>query len=637
VAVAHAIYEWEAWGQFMLPAVVPGAVRVRALPDEGAAEVLRRLPDGVASFSFHINCSVTRHFPHGRAALVQALLERGLRVFNPDVVDIRKGSLQARCRQLGLATATVDAQDGAERVIIKTDANYGGLGERRLGARARQRLGVPEPSAVIAGADGYRVLPRREVPEAWWSDRSLAIERFVENRDGRYFRVYFVGEQLVFSDRIHRDAIKKYRGSERRDSLVGRAELRRGLPGVPESVTRALDRFLTGLGADFGSVDVVMDDEERAYVIDFNATPFFRAHPGYVEHLQRGFDGLLAGPTNPVAVFVHGVLARRPRLQPEAAPARPRPAKMPALRYRGAGDLAVITSYFNPEGFASRLRNFDWFAAPFRGSGPRLFTVECAFGEAPHSLGGDDPVRSRSVLWQKERLLNVALSRLPPRFTKVAWIDCDVLFENPDWAVETARLLDTYQVVQPFDTVVRLPRGHHADDGSGRRWDGFAAVLAQHPNAVAQGDFGVHGHTGFAWAARREVLDGIGLYDACIVGGGDHLMAHGFAGEWDSACLFNVTGGNERHRAHALDWCERIYRRVRARIARIPGRVLHLWHGEIETRSYQDRHALLARHDYDPAADIRVGDGGAWEWSGTKPDLERAVRSYFAGRLEDDG
>ena len=65
----------------------------------------------------------------------------------------------------------------------------------------------------------------------------------------------------------------------------------------------------------------------------------------------------------------------------------------------------------------------------------------------PSSSRSDDAdllvqLRGGDVLWQKERLLNLGLKTLPDGCDKVAWIDGDVLFARPDWAAETARLLE---------------------------------------------------------------------------------------------------------------------------------------------------------------------------------------------------
>ena len=63
--------------------------------------------------------------------------------------------------------------------------------------------------------------------------------------------------------------------------------------------------------------------------------------------------------------------------------------------------------------------------------------VELALGDAPSVVDdamADQVVRLRSstVLWHKERLINLGLARLPDRCDKVAWLDGDLLFEEGD-------------------------------------------------------------------------------------------------------------------------------------------------------------------------------------------------------------
>jgi hypothetical protein len=90
--------------------------------------------------------------------------------------------------------------------------------------------------------------------------------------------------------------------------------------------------------------------------------------------------------------------------------------------------------------------------------------VELAFGRGPFDLAPDDAdllvqIRGGNVLSQKERLLNLGVSRLPKDCDKVVWLDAGILFDRADWAVETARLLQEYVVVQPFLGRVRLGPG----------------------------------------------------------------------------------------------------------------------------------------------------------------------------------
>jgi hypothetical protein len=308
------------------------------------------------------------------------------------------------------------------------------------------------------------------------------------------------------------------------------------------------------------------------------------------------------------------------------------------LHYQRADDLWVVTSYFNREKYASVAENLRRFREPLARAGQNFLAVECAFGSAPFDLEPAPDllqVRARDVLWQKERLLNVAISRLPPACRKVAWLDCDVLFENPDWAVEASRLLDDHPVVQLYDRAVRLPRGHTRHRGEGDAWDGFAAVHRRAPHLHREGRFGRHGHTGFAWAARREILGRHGLYDPCIAGSSDHLMAHAMYGDCDSHCVRLITGIGNRQHAHFLGWFRGFSRDVAGRVAHVPGRVLHLWHGEMADRNYLERHQELLRFDFDPGEDLKVGAGGCWEWNSPKPDLHRWAADYFRRRNED--
>ena len=110
----------------------------------------------------------------------------------------------------------------------------------------------------------------------------------------------------------------------------------------------------------------------------------------------------------------------------------------PAERYTAPKDLWVVSTYFDSEGYSSKLRALRGYIATMECSGIPLLLVEGAFGKRPFLLPESDQVlhvRCPSILWQKERLLNVAIDHLPPSSKKVAWLDADVFFENPEWAV----------------------------------------------------------------------------------------------------------------------------------------------------------------------------------------------------------
>ena len=308
------------------------------------------------------------------------------------------------------------------------------------------------------------------------------------------------------------------------------------------------------------------------------------------------------------------------------------------MKYERPDDLGIVTSYFNPCGFEGRARNFERFVEPIREAGIPLVIVEARFpGDTPLPPRYESlKIPARDLMWQKERLLDLGTGWLPASCTKVAWLDADVLFEDPAWAVATSKLLDDAFVVQPFKTAVRLSRGALEPNPGDDVFESFGSMFVHRPEELAHGKYELHGHTGFAWAARRDLVARHGLYDACIGGSADHMMAHVFAGDLRSRCITRMVGNGGRHLAHFRRWARRVHAEMEGRLAFTEGRLLHLWHGTIENRRYAQRNKELREFAFDPNTDIRISDTGAWEWASDRPDLHEWARCYFAERKEDD-
>jgi hypothetical protein len=306
--------------------------------------------------------------------------------------------------------------------------------------------------------------------------------------------------------------------------------------------------------------------------------------------------------------------------------------------YERADDLCVIACYFNWYRYRTRERNLRIFVDSLRRSKIRLIIIECAGVPGQFELpAGTDVIHvtSRSIAWQKERLLNIALRYVPRRYSKIAWIDADVLFESATWAQDASSLLQRYVVVQLFEIAVRLPPNALLRFITGDHYRSFASVHQSHPNVLLNGVYDQHGHTGFAWAARRDFVDAHGFYDVCVAGSGDHAMAHAFCGDWESPCIIR-TFGTGAMLEHFTSWCERMYRDVRAQVGVVPGRLLHLWHGTVENRRYGVRTQEIVKMAFNPYEDLVLNDFGCWEWSAHREDLRLWGDQYFLGRREDE-
>ncbi len=312
--------------------------------------------------------------------------------------------------------------------------------------------------------------------------------------------------------------------------------------------------------------------------------------------------------------------------------------------------LWALTSYFNPTASKRRFANFHAFRRELE---IPLLAVEWS-RDGRFELDERDAdllvrVDGGDRMWQKERLLNIGIERLPATCGKVAWVDCDIVFDRPDWAAEATRRLDDTPLVQLYDSAVYLARSPieqlraEVDPRllpAEFERSGFASRLASDSIGeftVATEAFEAYRRmpsTGFAWAARRELVERHPFLDFWIVGGGDTAYTHAAAGKCEH--VVRAHGLSASHRDAYLPRAHALAGEVAGRIGDVPGRLFHLWHGEIADRRYRSRHAVLAGHDYDPARCIRHAPSGAWRWADPPPGLAAAVRAYLDSRKDDD-
>lgn len=305
-----------------------------------------------------------------------------------------------------------------------------------------------------------------------------------------------------------------------------------------------------------------------------------------------------------------------------------------------SSDLWSITCYFNPCRYRTKRANFDVFMEGMKKAGANLLVVELAFGDEEFELEPGENVlqlRGGGVMWQKERLLNIALGHLPADCTKVAWLDNDLIFDDPRWLERTSKALDDLMVVQPFSSCIRMVRGTQSFDGGGETYESFGHCYTRVPAQARGSDFAYHGHTGFAWAARRDLLEEVGLYDPCLTGSGDHLMSHGFSGGMRrSPCMKRVIGNQATYLRHYLRWADKTRELVQGRLGYIPGTLLHLWHGDLADRRYTDMNNQFMTFDFDPDKHLALDENKLFVWSEEAPKrLQDWADKFFWIRRED--
>ncbi|GIW81341.1 MAG: hypothetical protein KatS3mg105_3148 [Gemmatales bacterium] len=287
--------------------------------------------------------------------------------------------------------------------------------------------------------------------------------------------------------------------------------------------------------------------------------------------------------------------------------------------------IAVITCYYNPCGyrlvrekywrFRECLGRCDFFC--IEASWNRRWETDAAFHITAHD---------NQLMWQKERLLNILIDKLPSRYDRIVWIDADLILLDPDWLERAGAMLDKYPVGQPWS------RFHILDSKGCISRSMYSASYKRHHQEITQ-----YASPGLLWAARREVLAD-GLIDCHVIGGGDSMQLVAWLGpyskNWTQEWMFRAI--NPEWRGPYLEQAQQALAKVQGQIGYCDGEVVHLYHGTRDNRKYVDRVKYLTDYCFDPTVHIKIGKNGLWSWTDkAHPEMVAKVKAYFNERLED--
>jgi len=273
-------------------------------------------------------------------------------------------------------------------------------------------------------------------------------------------------------------------------------------------------------------------------------------------------------------------------------------------KYKTHSEAVIIACYFNPQRNPYRLKAFRTWYESIKHLNHQI--VECVIeGTEPELISQGfnstfiSRVYTKSLLWHKEALLNGIISKSPKEYQYVFWLDTDVIFTNKNWLVEAVDVLHKSNIVQPFEYCVHLDQDQiepHFDIT--HEYEFASTPQKRHPNLwksfgsnheiglSCDQNYDKHGHVGFAWGARREVLDAVPLYDKALVGGADHIIAHAGAGHIPHPC---ITKSFTEDIDAVNQWSRKFYSAVRGKIGYVHGDLYHIWHGEVAKRQYLKR------------------------------------------------
>ena len=320
------------------------------------------------------------------------------------------------------------------------------------------------------------------------------------------------------------------------------------------------------------------------------------------------------------------------------------------------GELWIITSYFNYAGYPNKKGIFLRFYESLKKQGGRLVVVESAKSKDGFELS-DIVVAEGDIykqildetddnLWQKERLLNIALSILPSTCDKIVWSDCDLLFEDNEWIDKTDKLLREYVVVQPFDYAImfspkevfmgldKTPYGNNCDFKTIKFRGIVSAFLKFGDESLVFNNPLTGGHPGFCCAFRRELLDKHGFPIFRPNGNGDTLMSLAMLGKSDIIGSINICGAEDIYK----EWGNKLFEDIKNSVTFLSNStIFHIYHGSRKNRQYTERKKTLLEEKFNYYNHIicYADPNKLLEWSElTPPSIRKHVNNHFVARKE---
>lgn len=293
-----------------------------------------------------------------------------------------------------------------------------------------------------------------------------------------------------------------------------------------------------------------------------------------------------------------------------------------------------------------------------------LYVVELTYGNQEYYLTDKNNKRHLQLnaqvpLWHKENMINIAIEKLlPPTWKAVAWIDADIEFENPHWALDALKVLNgTQDVIQLFSRVIDLDwenkpltirpsygsmkeeqkiiNKNNLNKGEIVLKEIFKSVYIRREDIESGGhtDKEISGmHSGYAWACSRIAYEKMGkLFEIAITGSGDKYMADIFIGK----NINTIKNINTEFRKELSDFQKKA---KGMKLGYIPGIIKHNYHGKKEKRKYCERHMILFSNNYSPSNHIiRNEDGVLIPTETCPPEIISGIFKYLSQRNEDEG
>jgi hypothetical protein len=276
-------------------------------------------------------------------------------------------------------------------------------------------------------------------------------------------------------------------------------------------------------------------------------------------------------------------------------------------------DMAICFVYFNPVGTKRMLMNYFYTTEKLKLAKIPYYTLEVYYDRP--EIADAIHMKGSSKMFYKERLCHLMEKHIPWRYSKLMFLDSDVIFGNSKWYDETSELLTVCDVVQPFSSAVWL------DIRLKECIQERISAVFMDPSKPYESK---NHHPGFGWAFKRSWFKKYGYFQYAITGSGDTLSFASWIG-----VEFTSKGTKAAYKVVYDQYCNKPL----PVLSCTHGNVYHLWHGTRQNRKYVERHTILEK--VKDIRDILIEDENGLLVL-TDSEIQDKLINYFVTR-DDDG
>ena len=291
--------------------------------------------------------------------------------------------------------------------------------------------------------------------------------------------------------------------------------------------------------------------------------------------------------------------------------------------------LAILTTVFNHTNNPYFNKNWNRFTQELEKLGclNNLFVCEILpekfSSQVNHINDQTYTINNSDQIWHKECGINFLLKQISDSYTKILVLDNDILFFDDQWIYDVYNMLDEYISVQPFDSVAYLLHDEHSID---------YIDTGMVKNTMQSYDF-PNGNPGLAFAYNREYLEyNNGLYNSCLVGGGDMINIAPFFIHIDNIsnkipnCVFR---DEERKKQEYIEKCKNyILQNSLKPCNYLHNTAYHMFHGYRSDRQYNTRFNIINEFK---ASDTVIFDNDFYKV--IDDDFHQLCIEFFQNRL----